>query len=186
MMDINYYKKLLPTGFAAESRVWIYQSNRVFTNAEADRIGELLDEFVRIWHSHGEPVKGYGHLFFGQFVVLMADESGAGVSGCSTDSSVRIIKEIEKQLQVRLFDRVLLAFFNKGKVQLLPLSQLQVALENNQMDANTLYFNNTVHTKAELESKWIIPIKDSWLSRKLRGQKNAGVAQLVERQLPKL
>jgi hypothetical protein len=183
MMDIEYYKKLLPAGFAGDSRVWIYQSNRVFTTAEADRIGALLNEFVKVWHSHGEPVKGFGHLFFGQFIVLMADESGAGVSGCSTDSSVRIVKEIEKQLQVRLFDRVLLAFFNKEKVQLLPLSQLHAALENHQMDADTLYFNNTVHTKAELESKWIIPIKDSWLARKL---KHAGVAQLVERQLPKL
>jgi hypothetical protein len=170
-MDINYYKKLLPDNFAPESRVWIYQSNRPFNAAESQQISELLNGFVKVWHSHGEPVKGYGNVFFGQFIVLMADESGAGVSGCSTDSSVRIIKEVEKQFQVRLFDRVLLGFYVKEKVQLLALSQLHHALENNQMNADTLYFNNTVHTKVELETKWIIPIKDSWLARKLNKEK---------------
>jgi hypothetical protein len=34
------------------------------------------------------------------------------------------------------------------------------------VDENTLYFNNTILTKAELETKWIIPLKDSWLASK--------------------
>ncbi len=167
-MDMNYsYKELLPADFAGESRVWIYQSNRPFTVAEALEIGELLNEFVKTWHSHGEPVKGYGHLFLGQFVILMADESGTGVSGCSTDSSVRIVKEIERKYQVRLFDRIMLAFLIDDQVQLMPLSRLSQALEKGSMNENTLYINNTIRSKAELESKWIIPIKDSWLANKL-------------------
>ena len=167
-MDMqNDYKKLLPADFAGESRVWIYQSNRPFTPAESQEIGILIDDFVKVWHSHGEPVKGYGHLFLGQFIVLMADESGAGVSGCSTDSSVRIIKEIEKKYQVRLFDRILLAFLVGDRIELLPLSRLTSALENGSMNEDTLYINNTIRSKAELESKWIIPIKNSWLANKV-------------------
>jgi hypothetical protein len=166
---MNYeYKELLPADFAPESRVWIYQSNRPFTEAEALETDQLVNEFVKTWHSHGEPVKGYGQLFFGQFLILMADESGTGVSGCSTDSSVRIIKEIERRFNVRLFDRVLLAFLIDDRIQLLTLSRISNALENGTMDGNTLYINNTVHTKALLESKWIIPIKDSWLAGKLQ------------------
>lgn len=165
------YKELLPSNFADESRVWIYQSNRLFTVAEALEIEEMLNGFVRTWHSHGEAVKGYGHLFLGQFIILMADESGAGVSGCSTDSSVRIIKEMERRFQVRLFDRILLAFLINDRVELLPLSRLSNALEKGSMDENSLYINNTIRSKAELESKWIIPIKDSWLADKLRGRK---------------
>jgi hypothetical protein len=110
-------------------------------------------------------------LFFGQFIILMADETGAGVSGCSTDSSVRIIKEMERRFQVRLFDRILLAFLINDRVELLPLSRLSNALEKGSMDENSLYINNTIRSKAELESKWIIPIKDSWLADKLRGRK---------------
>ena len=55
----------------------------------------------------------------------------------------------------------------KDKIELLPLSQLKYAFENNFIDADTFYFNNVVLTKKELESNWIIPIKDSWLAKKL-------------------
>jgi len=42
------------------------------------------------------PVKGAAYLFFGQFIILMADERVSGISGCSTDSSVRLIKKWSK------------------------------------------------------------------------------------------
>ena len=155
---------LVPAGFAPGSRVWIYQSPRLFFLSEALAIEELLENFVREWKSHGTPVKGYANLFYGQFIVLMADESATGVSGCSTDSSVRLIKEIEKRFGTPLFDRLMLAFRIKEKVQVIPLSQIPYAIENNFIGPDTLYFNNTVATKAELETCWLIPLKDSWLA----------------------
>jgi hypothetical protein len=165
-MDLNY-QELLPEDFAGDSRVWIYQSNRLFTMSEALQIEDLLNDFVTNWHSHGTPVKGFATLFFGQFIILMADESASGVSGCSTDSSVRLIKEIEKLFTVNLFDRLLLAFFVKDKIQLLPLSQLNYAVENNFINPETFYFNNIVLNKNELLNNWIIPVKESWLSKKV-------------------
>jgi hypothetical protein len=136
--------------------------------SEALELEDLLTEFARQWKSHGTPVKGSAHLFFGQFVVLVADETATGVSGCSTDSSVRVIKGIEQQFGVNMFDRTTLAFVINDKIQLLPLSQLQYALDNAFVNADTLYFNNLVQTKAELENNWIIPLKNSWLKSKLK------------------
>ena len=80
----------------------------------------MLDDFISDWKSHGTPVKGFGTLFFGQFIVLMADEEQTGVSGCSTDSSVRLIKTLEELFKIDLFDRTSLAFVIKEKIQLLP------------------------------------------------------------------
>ncbi len=161
------YKYLLDGSFAADSRVWIYQSSRLFSMGEALQIEDLLNHFIANWKSHGTPVKGAAYLFFGQFIILVADEKATGVSGCSTDSSVRLIKEIENLYKVNLFDRQSLAFVIKDKVQLLPLSQFNYAVENNFVTADTLYFNNTVLTKAELENNWIIPVKDSWLNKRM-------------------
>lgn len=159
-----HHTELLPPDFAGDSRVWIYQSPRLFFMSEALAIEEMLETFVRNWKSHGTPVKGYANLFYGQFIVLMADENATGVSGCSTDSSVRLIKAIEQRFGVNMFDRLMLAFRIRDKVQMVPLSQLPYAVENGFIDGDTLYFNNTVQTKAELEDKWIIPMKDSWLA----------------------
>ena len=161
------YKSLLKENSSLDSRVWIYQSSRLFTISEALAIEELLNDFTDKWLSHGTPVKGAGYLFFGQFIILMADEKATGVSGCSTDSSVRLIKDIEQRFGVNMFDRTTLAFVVKDKVQLLPLSQLQYAFDNRFIDSHTLYFNNLVQTRAELENNWLVPIKDSWLSKKI-------------------
>jgi len=162
------YKYLLDGNFHPDSRVWVYQCNRLFSLNEALETEELLKEFTRQWKSHGTPVKGEAHLFFGQFIVLIADETATGVSGCSTDSSVRLIKDIEERFGVNMFDRTTMAFVVKDKVELLPLSQLQYAFDNGFINPDTLYFNNLVQTKEELESKWIVPIKDSWLARKIK------------------
>jgi hypothetical protein len=165
-MNLNY-SGLLPEDFSPNSRVWIYQSNRLFSMGEALAIEDKLNEFVAGWNSHGDPVKGFATMFFGQFIILMADESATGVSGCSTDSSVRLIKDIEKTYNVNLFDRQLLAFVIKEKIQLLPLNQLNYAVQNGFISSETLYFNNTVLTKQELLDKWIIPVKESWLAKKI-------------------
>jgi hypothetical protein len=161
------YLYLLDGTFHPESRVWIYQASRLFTIDEAFDIEDLLKDFTSQWKSHGTPVKGAGHLFFGQFIILMADERATGVSGCSTDSSVRLIKDIEQRFGVNMFERTSLAFVIKDKVQLLPMAQLQYAVENGFIDAHTLYFNNLVQTKEELEKNWIIPLKDSWLAKRV-------------------
>jgi len=164
------YKHLLDEGFSSDSRVWVYQSSRLFTISEALQVEEMIDRFARSWVSHGVPVKGAAYLFFGQFIVLMADETATGVSGCSTDSSVRLIKEIEQQFGVNMFDRLLLAFVVKDKVQLLPMPQLKLAVEQGFITADTLFFNNVVLTKDDFEKSWIIPAKDSWLSKKISFQ----------------
>jgi hypothetical protein len=158
----------LPESFAGSSRVWIYQSSRLFTLSEAFALEDMLNDFVQSWKSHGAPVKGYANLFFGQFIVLIADETETLVGGCSTDSSVRFIKEIEQKFNVDLFNRQMLAFIVKEKIELIPLAQINYAFENGFIDENSLYFDNTVLTKAEMEQRWLTPVKNSWLASRFK------------------
>ncbi len=164
-MNLHFHD-LIPENFNDNSRVWIYQCNRQFTLDETLQIEELLEAFSNTWLSHGAKVKGYANLFFGQFIVLMADESATGISGCSTDSSVHLIKNIEQDYNVNLFDRQTLAFVLKERIQLLPLGQLDNAIAEEFINAHTLYFNNTVQTKNELLSSWIIAVRESWLAKR--------------------
>jgi hypothetical protein len=158
---------LFPAGFSPDSRVWIYQSNRPFNEREVTEINEQLYQFTAQWNAHGDPVKGWGGVVYNQVIILIADETQTTVSGCSTDSSVRIIKSIERQYEVNLFDRLLLGFIVNDKVQLLPMAQVAYALEKGYINENTLYLNNTVLTKQDLDTKWLIPLKDSWMAKKL-------------------
>jgi len=166
-MDLT---EIIPADFHSQSKVWIYQSSRLFSMSEAFDLEDMFKAFIGNWKSHGAPVKGYANLFYGQFIVLMADETATTVGGCSTDSSVHLIKELEQRFKVDMFNRQTLAFYINDKVQLLPLAHLSHALENSFITANTLYFNNLVATKDALLNEWLVPAGQTWLGKRMEAK----------------
>jgi hypothetical protein len=158
---------LVPADFADSSRVWIYQSNRPFNDKEVTEIREQLLHFYSQWVSHMKPVKGWADVLFRRYIVIMADETDVAVGGCSTDDSMRMIKSLERQYQVVLFDRLTLTFLVNNKTEMLPLSQVQYALDNGFITGDALFFNNLAATKKDLLENWLIPVKDSWLAARL-------------------
>jgi len=169
-MQTQDWKARIPADFAGDARVWIYQASRPFSEKEEKEIGEQLYQFYIQWHTHGAAVKGWAGLLFRQFIVIMADETDTAVSGCSTDSSVRIIKSIERQYNVSLFDRMTVTFLVEGKAQMLPFAQVQHALDGGHIDRDTLMFNNTAGSKQELLDGWLVPVRQSWLADRVRWQ----------------
>lgn len=167
MMTTKNIKDLLPTDFSPASRVWIYQSSRPFAGQEEEQINEQLAQFYTQWETHGAPVKGWAGLVYSQFIVVLADETGNNVSGCSTDGMVRIIKSIERQYSVNMFDRMVLTFLVRDKPEMLPMAQVQYALDKGYLDSETPLFNNTVATKGDLEERWLVPLSQSWLAPRL-------------------
>lgn len=161
------YKEFLKPDFSPNSKVWVYQANRLLRLDEAFVAEEMVKKFVESWQSHGEPVKGQGLIIFGYFVVLIADDTQTHVGGCSTDSSVRFIKQLGEKFRIDFFDRNQLAFVVNDGIELLPYQQVQYALEHNFLFGDSLYFNNLVATKKDFEDKWIIPLKESWLAQKM-------------------
>jgi hypothetical protein len=157
----------IPADFHPESRVWIYQSNRTFTSTESAEIKLILNEFASDWTSHGAKVKGFGTVLFDTFIIFIADETATCVSGCSTDSSVKLVKEIEKKFEIELFNRERLAFWVDDNISQISLNELKTAFDNHVISPDTLYFNNTILSKKELEENWIIQLKNSWLSKQL-------------------
>lgn len=159
---------LVPADFADNSRVWIYQSSRPFSEKEELEINEQLYQFYAQWQAHGAAVKGWAKLLFRRFIVMMADESDVEVSGCSTDSSVRIIKSIERQYDVNLFDRLSITFLVKGQPEVLPMGQVQYAIDKGYISGDTLLFNNLVATKGDLFRNWLQPLSFSWLKDRVQ------------------
>lgn len=158
-------KEHIPEDFHDSSRVWIYQSSNLILISEALKLETMINAFISNWNSHGTPVKGYANLFFGRFLILMADETATGVSGCSTDSSVQWVREVEQTFKTDLFDRTKLAFFIKDKVEVIPMQQLPYPIENGFISPNTLYFDNTILTKKQLLDRWITPAGETWLKK---------------------
>jgi len=162
--------ELIPADFSNDSKVWIYQGSRPFVEKEVAQINEQLEQFYMQWQAHGRPVKGWAKLVFNQFVIVLADETGTNVTGCSTDGMVRVIKSLECQYEVNFFDRMTLTFLVKGKAEMLPFLQVQYALDKGYIDADTLTFNNIATSKKELLESWLVPLRESWLAQKINLQ----------------
>ncbi len=157
----------LPEDFSNNSKVWVYQSSRLLLVSELLEIEDILKDFVAGWLSHGVKVKGSVNIFFGRFIVFMADESNTQVGGCSTDSSVRLIKQLEQKFNTDFFNRQLLSFYKNDKVEQIPLNQFSYAFTNGIINEDTLFFDNTVTNKKDLLENWMSPVKNTWLYKKV-------------------
>jgi hypothetical protein len=145
------------------SKVWIYQSSRKFTEREAEAINQKIKEFVTQWTSHKAGVIGDGLLLYNYFIVLMADESQVGVSGCSIDSSAHFVKGLGTEYRANFFDRWNLAYIKDGEVTGIHRDEFEKLLNTGEINDETIVFNNLLHTKADFETKWQVPYRESWL-----------------------
>lgn len=150
--------------FSPQSRVWIYQSDRKFTSTEENEILNKLAAFTNQWKAHGNELLAKAEIRYGFFIILTVDESQAGVTGCSIDSSVRIIKEIEQEYHVDIFNRFNIAYKVNGEVVVNSKEDFETLVDIKQVTPETIVFNNMVQNLAELETKWEVPFQNSWHS----------------------
>ncbi|ACU02965.1 MULTISPECIES: hypothetical protein [Pedobacter] len=151
--------------FSPQSKVWIYQSNRAFTNDEVTAIQQKLDDFASAWKAHGHQLKAKAEILHNFFIVFTVDEAAAGVTGCSIDASVRIIKEIEQTYNVDLFDRFNIAYKIDDKVIVTNKEDFETLVNIKTVTPETIVFNNLVQTRQEFEDKWETPFEQSWHSK---------------------
>ncbi len=145
------------------SRVWVYTSNRAFTAAEVEQITEMGNEFAGQWQVHGKDLKAAFEVVYNRFLVFGVDEQVTGASGCSIDSSVRLMKTIEQEFNAVLLDKLNLAFHgSKNTVEVLPMFDFQKEIDNGGIHSETIVFNNLVETVGELNNSWEIPLNKSW------------------------
>jgi len=147
------------------SRVWIYQSNREFSDKEVDFITKNATEFINNWTRHGDDLKGSFTIKYNQFLVLAVDENFNNVSGCSIDASVRFVQQLEQALQLDLMDKMNITFKDGDNVNLIKLSQFQEFVKSKKINEETIVFNNLIATKEDLENNWEVPAKQSWHKR---------------------
>lgn len=147
------------------ARVWIYQSNREFSNNEVEIIKEKTLDFIENWQRHGDNLKASFCIKYNQFIVLAVDENYNNVSGCSIDASVNLIKSIEKAFSVDLTNKLNISFKDANNINVVTLADFQKYVKQQKIIANTIVFNNMVATKEAFENNWEVPADKSWHKR---------------------
>jgi hypothetical protein len=148
--------------FSENSKVWIYQSNRELAAAEVDQITKSLHDFTADWTAHNNQLKATAEIRYKRFIILVVDETQAGASGCSIDKSVNLMKALEQEFNINLFDRFNIAYRDGDAIKSVGRFEFEELIKHGKVGAETIVFNNLVPDLKSLDSQWEVPFKSSW------------------------
>jgi hypothetical protein len=151
--------------FPETSRVWIYQGDKSIPADAVGLVNYQVETFAKEWVSHNKQLSATGGLLHDLFLILVADESKAGASGCSIDSSVRFIKQLGETYHIDFFDRLHFAYLKDEQVHRAHRDDLSALYQDGLIDDETMFFNNLVADKQQFLSNWVTPLGDSWIKR---------------------
>ena len=151
----------LPT----ESKIWIYQSNRKFSDEEWAAIDTDLKVFVDSWAAHGPSLEASYQLQYNRFIILAVNPEVQMATGCSIDKSVEFIQGLEKKYEVDLLDKMNVTFKLGEHIAHKPLIEFKKMAKEKAVSENTIVFNNLVNTIEEWNDNWEVPAGESWHSR---------------------
>ncbi|MFY7957635.1 MAG: ABC transporter ATPase [Flavobacterium macrobrachii] len=148
-----------------ESRIWIYQSNRKFSDEEIAEIESDLKSFIENWAAHGTSLEASYLLKYNRFIILAVNQEVQQATGCSIDSSVVFIQGLEQKYKVDLLDKMNVTFKNGEHIAHKSLIDFKRMAKEKAVTANTIVFNNLVNTIEEFNENWEVPAGESWHSR---------------------
>ncbi len=148
-----------------ESRIWIYQSNRTFTDEEIVEIKSRLDIFIENWTAHGSDLQSGYDIKYKRFIAIALNQNLNKATGCSIDASVSFIQQLEKDYNVDLLDKLNVSYKQGEFVAYKTLIDFRKMAKEKAVSKNTIVFNNLVTNIAEYNENWEVPASESWHSR---------------------
>jgi hypothetical protein len=163
-MDLSF----LPASFPDTAKVWIYQASRALTPDENQFLSAKAKAFASGWTAHKMALQAEAAVVNNLLLLLIVDENQASVSGCSIDSSVHFVKEVGTELGIDFFNRLNIAYLQDGEVHVVHFQTLVEQIKLGTVNASKVsIFNNLVGSVAELKTKWLVPVGESWIASRL-------------------
>jgi len=148
-----------------ESKIWIYQSSRKFSDEEVLDIEKDLAQFIENWSAHGTSLEASFTIKYNRFIIIAVNQEIHPATGCSIDASVGLIQNLEQKYSVDLLDKMNVAFKQGEFITYKTLLEFKKLAKEKSVSENTIVFNNLVNTIEELNEGWEIPASESWHSR---------------------
>lgn len=154
------------------SRIWVYQSDRPISSVEKQGLMVDLDPFLKQWAAHGSDLAASGDIVHDHFLIICTDETLTQASGCSIDSSVHFVQGLGQKYNIDFFQRTNIAFWQNEQVNLVKLNELKDLVANEEVTADTLFFENTIQSKGQLQAQWRVKASETWLKRYFKASVN--------------
>lgn len=143
------------------NRVWIYTSNKKISDTQLELLENKLENLCANWQVHGSPLKASYQILHNQMIVLFSDEVENQASGCSIDSSVRALREIESLFGIDLFDRWNVGIEKDNIFTVKHINQVKKDLKEGLLTGEDYIYKTEIQSKTEFLESNKEKIKDS-------------------------
>lgn len=151
--------------YSNNTKVWVYQSPRPFSFDEQQWLHATGAQFLNSWNAHGAPIKATIQILNDRFLVIASDQEHTANSGCSIDSMVRFVRQVQDQTQLDLMNRMLVYYEKDGELVPCHFQQIGELYKQGEISADTPVFNPLVDSKPSFEENFKKPLAASWLAR---------------------
>ena len=142
------------------AKCWIYILEKNI-NFKSDEINLILKSLCEKWKSHNNEVVSSFQIYRDRYIILFAEE---GISGCSIDSSNRLLRYELDRLNINIMPNSKIGIFIENKIKLEDRSFIINLIQANKLQPNNKMINTTVTNKKEYNKNWILEINKSWLT----------------------
>lgn len=149
------------------ARVWTYKSATPFNLEQCALIMKRGSAFVNSWATHGTALMAAVEVLHDHFVVLAVDERQVAASGCSIDTSIQFVQELERELGLSLTDRMVVIYEKEDTVRSCRVPEIAQLLQSGELTADTMVFDDMVATKGDLRARFRMPLAQTWMARYL-------------------
>ena len=149
-----------------DSRIWVFQADRVMSDQEVSSLVGLLENFTNTWAAHGHPLTSSFSIINNCHIIVGVEKGHNQASGCSIDTLVHKIREIGETLGIDFFNRTAIAYEDGNDVRVMPFTNVKNHIENGYIHKDSITFNNSITEKKQLITEWRVTAKDSWFGKK--------------------
>lgn len=146
-----------------ESRVWIYDADRMITDEEADVIMDILKDYLDNWKFKNDgSVPLSAEIFENWFIVIVMDTEIGPDGGFDS-----IFRQIGKLTDIDFFGKPLFNYIDNEEVKVVSLFKVKQAVADGIIKPDTIIFDHArVEEKAHLYEfeRWKVLAADSWIS----------------------
>lgn len=149
-------------------KVWIYVLGKELNGTQLEQFIQNCKVFTGSWTAHDQPLSASFELYQNRLLIVKVDESAYNASGCSIDKLQRFIQLQEKEFEIQLLNRLLVALEVNTTLMIVHSSKIKELLAAKTINENTLVYDTAISSSLELKD-WKKPLKNTWLSKYLEG-----------------
>lgn len=154
-----------------DARLWVFGSGRALTLDEAELLTETLNRFIERWTAHSADLTAAFELVEDRFILVAVDETRVAASGCSIDTLIRQLGELEGALGIELLNGRLVWYRDaSGAIVSCDREGFRRLGMEGQIDGGTGVFDLTLDRLEDWRSgAFERPAAETWHARLLAG-----------------